>query len=335
MASESKTAQINFIKRIKDVIPPNHSLVDELADVLAISTDSAYRRIRGETSLTIDEVSKLCSHYKISFDVFGGNLAGSVTFNYHLLGNETLNFVNYLQNIRDDLKKIKQASDKKEIIFAAEDLPIFHHFRYPALSAFKLFYWKKSILNSPELDNQRFSPDVVSDEVLAVVTDIYRLYLDVPSIEIWTDDTLNSTLKQVQYYWESGLFTDADAARAVLNDIRMMINSIQKQAETSCKFDGEHVPPGREQNYQLYNSDLMVANNSILVTIGSHKAVYISHNTMNSMVTINSSFCEETERWLRNLIRKSILISGVGEKQRFQFFRRMNEKIKQVEDSLN
>lgn len=329
MADNSKTAQVNFISRIREVIPPSHSLVDELADTLGISNDSAYRRIRGETSLTIDEVSKLCTRYKLSFDVFGDNLGGTVTFNYHHLENDVVRFETYLRNIRDDLKKIR-ATEKKELIFAAEDVPIFHHFSFPLLSAFKLFYWNKSILNAPSLEGKKFDPALIPQELIALGDEIYSLYQNVPSVEIWTDDTLNSTLKQIEYYMESGLFLDKAQALSVCDQVAAMVAGIQRQAEHSVKFSGENPPPGLEPNYTLYNSELMVGNNCILVTMGSTKAVYLSHNTFNSMVTINPAFCEETERWLRNLSKKSIPISGVSEKQRYRFFKILFDKVDAV-----
>lgn len=326
MGETAKTAQTNFIARIREVIPPNHSLVDELADVLNISNDSAYRRIRGETSLTIDEVNTLCSHYKLAFDVSGNTLNSSVTFNYHHLENNVSKFETYLTNIRDDLKRIKSA-EKKELIFAAEDVPVFHHFRHPLLSAFKLFYWNKSILNTPELEGKKFDPAFVPPSLPPIVREIYALYIEVPSVEIWSDDTMNSTFKQIEYYVDSGLFTSKEQALAVCQDVETMITDIQKQAEHSCKFMGENPAPGQENNYTLYNSELMIGNNCILITMGSSKAVYLSHNTFNSMVTINPSFCEETERWLKNLSKKSTPISGVSEKQRYRFFRHFFDKL--------
>jgi len=41
---------------------------------------------------------------------------------------------------------------------------------------------------------------------------------------------------------------------------------------------------------------------------------------MNSLTTSNHQFCEEIEHWMKNLIKKSTLISSIAEKQRFQFF---------------
>lgn len=336
MAPNERTIQEQFIQRLKETIPPNHSLVDEMADLLGVSTDSAYRRIRGETALTIDEVSKICSHYRIAFDYAGvqGGKGNSVTFSYNHLSEKPESFEKYLENILGDLRQIKPL-EKKEIIFAAEDIPIFHHFQFPNLSAFKLFYWSRSILNTGTIEEKAFAPSAVPQKMLEIVREIYELYLHIPSIEIWSQDTINSTLKQVEYYWESGLFTNKQDMLDVIDDISKMIKRIEWQAAHSTKFHGEVPGAATTQNYTLYNSELMIGNNCVLICAGAGRRVYISHNTFNTMVTTNADFCDETENWLKNLIKKSTPISGVSEKQRFRFFKSMNDKIAKLKERIS
>ena len=45
-----------MFQRVQESIPPHCSLVDELSELLKISNDSVYRRLRNETILSIDEV---------------------------------------------------------------------------------------------------------------------------------------------------------------------------------------------------------------------------------------------------------------------------------------
>ena len=52
-----------FLDLIKGKSKTNSSFVDDLADLLAVSKDSAYRRIRGETPLQFDEIRKLSIEY--------------------------------------------------------------------------------------------------------------------------------------------------------------------------------------------------------------------------------------------------------------------------------
>lgn len=322
----NSSAQLDFIQRIKEVIPKSYSLVDELADLLQVSNDSAYRRIRGETSFTIDEIVSICNRYKISFDSFSNNNTGSVSFNYRPLGNDENSFLSYFKSLRNDLKKIESFEDK-HIVFAAEDIPIFHYFNFPELTSFKIFYWNKSILNIPSLDKKKFDPSWPSKELQEIVKDILDLYMKIPSTEIWTDETVNSTLKQIEFYWESGIFQKKEDALTVCHNLEQMITSLQKQAELSTKFISESQRAKYENNFSLYNCEVTVGNNCILATMGDLKLTYISHHTLNTISTANSNFCEETDLWLKNLIKKSVLISGVSEKQRYQFFSKIQANV--------
>ena len=61
MAKKTReSAQLVLMQRLKEALPPNISLVDALADLLEVSNDSAYRRIRGETALSIEEIAAIC-----------------------------------------------------------------------------------------------------------------------------------------------------------------------------------------------------------------------------------------------------------------------------------
>ena len=60
--------QQNLFKLIKSKVAEDIPLAEEIAALLNISTDSVYRRIRGEKTLSIDELQTLCVHYKVSLD---------------------------------------------------------------------------------------------------------------------------------------------------------------------------------------------------------------------------------------------------------------------------
>jgi hypothetical protein len=70
VAQECMDAQIRLFQHIKSQLPPHVSFVDAIAELLEISIDSAYRRIRGEKPVAFDELQQLCSAYKLSLDPF-------------------------------------------------------------------------------------------------------------------------------------------------------------------------------------------------------------------------------------------------------------------------
>lgn len=331
MATKQKeSAQIILMQRLKQALPPNMSLVDVLSDLLQVSNDSAYRRIRGETALSIEEIAALCKHFKISFDAFiNSGDSGMVTFSYKQLSSDINSYKHYLQNINNDLLKIGSFPEK-QIIYAAEDVPIFHHFAFKNLTAFKTFYWNKSILNVPELENKKYDKSLIDPELIAIAESVIERYSKIPSIEIWSDDTVNSTLKQIEFYWDAGIFKNKEEALLICDEVEMMLTRIKKQAESNIKFDINDKPVSDTPNYSLYHSDVMIGNNCILVSMGDIKASYLSYNTFNAMTTTNGFFTNETDMWLKNLIRKSNLISGVAEKQRYRYFKHIDDALKKL-----
>lgn len=60
--------QIQFFQHVKNLLPPYKSLVDEVSDLLEISNDSAYRRIRGEKFIDLEEIKKIGQHFNVSLD---------------------------------------------------------------------------------------------------------------------------------------------------------------------------------------------------------------------------------------------------------------------------
>ena len=313
MASKKPTFEMQdvFIKHLKQIVPSNVSLVDDIADLLKISNDSAYRRLRNETELSLDETYKICKHYRISVDSVFSNKGDSVTCNYIKLTDSEENFDSYLTSLLTQLERLQKSEDAK-IIYAAEEIPIFHSFYSKELAAFKLFYWQRSVLNIPTYQTKKFDWDVISDKQLALTHKIHQTYLQIPSTEIWTNETINTTIKQIEYYFESGAFKEKEDAILILQELKKMAQAINGYAEDENK--------SKNTSFNLYNSDLVIGTNCIHVTLAGSVMSYISFNTMNSLTTSNHQFCEEIEHWMKNLIKKSTLISSIAEKQRFQFF---------------
>jgi len=327
-----ESAQTVLMQKIKSALPSNMSLVDELADLLNVSNDSAYRRMRGETQLSIEEIAAICKRFKISFDAFINSGDDEyVSFTHHQLSSHVNTFREYLQKINSDLDQMFLfPEDSRQVIFAAEDIPVFQNFAHPYLTAFKIFYWNKSILNAKGFEDNKFDTAYVDQDLMQIAADIYEKYSKLPSIEIWSDDTVNSALKQIEFYWDSGAFKSKQDALRVCEEVNVMFSRISKQAELNIKLDSNGKPTSTEKNYSLYHSDVMIGNNCVLAKMGNVMGAYISYHTFNVMLTTNQNFCKETELWLNNLIRKSNLISGVAEKQRYKYFKRIDEVLKKL-----
>lgn len=322
-AAAENLIQTQFIKKLKEMVPPTVSLADELADMLDVSTDSAYRRLRGETAISLDEAYKICSKYSISIDSVFSSKGDTVTFNYTHLTEDRDQFFKYLSGIYETMKKIKSFPNKK-MIYAAEEVPMFHSLSFDRHAAFKYFYWLRSVMNVKDYQGEKFDMSIIPADLMDLGKKIHTLYMNIPSVEIWTEDTILTPCKQVEYYLESGAFRNKEDAVEIVMQTKKIAEWLQKSAELENK---DFVNKSPESAFSLYASELVIGTNCIHINTGDYNFSYISFNTMNSLTTGNQVFCTEIEHWMRNLQQKSTLISGTAEKQRYRFFNQMHKAI--------
>jgi hypothetical protein len=106
-----------------------------------------------------------------------------------------------------------------------------------------------------------------------------------------------------------------------------MVNHIEKQAEAGCKFPVGGKPSAASPSYKFYMNEFILGDNCNLAILNHSKVVYINHSVLNIIMTRDPVFTEYIYMHLQNMMRKSTLMSMVGEKQRTKFFNTMREKI--------
>ncbi|HEY4206657.1 MAG TPA: helix-turn-helix domain-containing protein [Puia sp.] len=134
----TENVQVSFFQHIKALLPPHLSLVDEIAELLNLSNDSAYRRLRGEKPLSFDELQKICGHFKISLDQFFHLQSNSIVFTGQVAGQGAFDYEQYLLDILRNVQ-LMNSFPSKEMYYLNKDVPIFHYFLFPEMVAFKSF----------------------------------------------------------------------------------------------------------------------------------------------------------------------------------------------------
>ena len=326
-------SQARLIEILKKQVPENLSLPMELGQILGISADSAYRRLRCETAFTLDETALVCRHFDVPLEALNDIISGVVSFRYQPIEAGENSMRDYLAGFSAQVKTISQFKEK-HIYYAAEDIPLFHVYAWPVLSDFKFFYWRKSILNQQDLQNKKYSLANLDEGLLEMAKNASLAYAAIESTEIWTEETISSTLMQIEFYAEAGLFESAEDASRVLDDLKGLLENLQRQCDLGLK-----IRPGGSVSatpFHCHASDLMIGNNCVLVKTDKRKISFLGYNTFNFMSTGNPLFNEQNARWMENLIAKSTQISRSAEKIRNQFFRtllrRLEETRKKLED---
>ena len=129
-----KQIQHSLFQQIKESLPVSHSFIHEIAEVLGISYDSSYRRVRGEKELTMEDLYRLATRFNISIDSLFNVKNQNVTFNCVPLDSENFKVKDWLRLVLQNIKDISSAGER-EIIYAAKDVPVFHYFQIPEIAA--------------------------------------------------------------------------------------------------------------------------------------------------------------------------------------------------------
>ena len=321
----AQTTQALLFHSIKNSIPPNLSMVHEISELLGVSYDSAYRRIRGEKEISMEELKKLSLHFKISIDTLFNIQSDNIVFNSRILGENGISFNEWLNTILQYLKKI-QLAHEKEIIYSAKDIPIFHYFEFPEIFAFKVYFWHKALIPTHEFE-EKFIKSEVSDELMEIGRQIALIYSKIPTSELWNEETFNSIIRQIEFCYISGYFASKEDAFRLCDALEIMVNHMQAQAEAGFRYLYGTEPNGIEGNFKLYCNEVLLGDNTIFVYTDGIPTTFFTFNVINLLITSQEKFCHHTERSLRILMKESTLISATASKDRNRFFIKIIEKI--------
>ena len=308
-------------------------MVDAVSEILHVSSDSAYRRIRGETPLVLEEVRQLCKHFNLSIDQLLKVKSGSVLFQDVRIRNKDYSYTQYLGDLLQQVEHINNYM-QRDITYLSKDLPIFHNFYYQPLIAFRYFFWMKTILMHPDFANRHFTLDCISPEIEKLSLDLVKAYHKIPGTEIWNTESINSSISQIEFYKDSGYFETASDIRTVYDGVEQTILHMKAQVESGCKFMPGENPESKKDNFSFFFNRVLLGDNTILVTTDRMRTVYLNYGLLNYIVTRDESFCNNCYDDMQNLKKRSTMISKTSEKHRNIFFgillAKVNERKKHI-----
>lgn len=325
--------QQQLFQFIKTKLPAELSVADEIAKLLNISSDSAYRRMRGEKQITFEELYLLASTYRISLDQLMSINTGSFMFQGNLLNPKTHRYDAYLTGMLHNIAYFNSFK-KKEIYYLCKDTPVFHWFTSRDISAFKYFFWMGTLIYFPEFKNRKVSLDGYPDELFEIGKKISDLYQQLDTYEIWNIESWNSTLHQIEYYLDNDMFKSDEDALRVYEGVEKILDHLEEQAKRGYKFnidDPEKKPLGK---YFMYFNEIVILDNTMVLVLDNSKIAILPHTAINYLMTRDIAYCENFYNYVQNLIKRSTLISEVSEKERSRYFRRMHERIDKRKVSL-
>jgi len=329
-----KNPQAHLFELIKNVYKLEEPLARRVSKVLSIGLNSAHRRMRGETALTLDECQKLSHYFNVSLDK-AVEVTSQKSINFHFEQFDQANFNAYLDFIDREFER-RKALDMQHTTLTAKDIPSFYFFLFPELLIFKAYYYARVMWNSNSFDDIPFDYHNIAQVLEVLVKDlrpkgkkITESYVLFPTIEVWNEFTIDGHLQHIKYAWETGYFANKENALLIIQRTEDLIQHIKKQATAGRKF----LVNGNEEvgaTYELYYSEGIQLENTILTTWENVQNTYIIYNTGDYLITSNDGFCKRVQTYLENMKTRSGLISKFSETGRNRLFSKMQRKIEDL-----
>ncbi|MDD7915253.1 hypothetical protein [Polaribacter ponticola] len=319
MKSEEKL--FNFIRK---KVPESLSFTDEIAQVLEINYDAAYRRISGKTAVSLQEVLKLMEAFDFSItDVF----SDKKDF-IRVTKKEGVNSVDklgeYFSLASTELREISKFQSS-EIIYSAKDIPVYYS--YKSYRKFKMFAFLNVLSDQFNFKRIAFKDFDNNDYLSTKLKQLEDIYESVATTEIWSSDTLTSSINQIMYFFKSKILEQEDAL-LIIEDFLKTIQKIEHQCTTGKRGSNNN------KVFKFYSNDLLNLNNTIFMQGEKTQKFFVPYTTLSYIKIADPDTCDEALKYLKKQLEFSKQLSGDSALERTIFFNEMYKKINKLKSII-
>ena len=299
-----------LLKAIRQKTGAAASVIDTIATILNISYDAAHRRVSQKSKFSIEETIALCRHFGLSMDVLfndGKKVIVEKTSEIRTMADMGRYFKESAEKLTDYLDE-----PHARMFYSAKDIPLFYTIGGTLLSKFKLYVWLNLLAGTQ--NQERFEAFTVDQSLLAHSAKLKAVYDHVEVNEIWNDTTINSTLQQIYYFYQSGLLS-LPSALLLGEDLKKILQT----AEDRC-CNGSN-------NFHLYYNELLILNNNVLVSSPQQQSLFVPYTMLGYFITQDVATCTNAADYFKHQVKNSKSLNESGTRDRKLFFNKAHQKV--------
>ncbi|MBT8258544.1 MAG: hypothetical protein HKO81_03285 [Flavobacteriaceae bacterium] len=322
--------QEQFIKVLRTISDDTTSFVEEIASVLDIGYDAAYRRVNLKTNLSLEETVTLARYYKVSLNkLFEIGSQNTIVAEVSPLINTTQELEEWFKSSLANLNPLKRIKGAK-FIYSAKDIPVFHSLKDSKLTRFKIYVWLKDgdpsmVKNKVSFEDFLFEmPSSLMERAIA----LGKAYDEIDIIEIWNDSTIVGSLQQVLFYFESGSLSRKNAID-ICKEMDELIDLLEQQTlmqSLSGKNGGA--------SFNLYKSEFHTLNNALMVVTPKGKTFFNAFTVLSYLKIDHQPTCDVIYEFLKKQLASSKQLVNAGERDINIFFKKIHDKINIVRKKI-
>jgi len=312
-----------IIDKVSENIPSNVKLVDYLMDILNLSRESIYRRVRGDLPFTFDQVMTLSSELKFSLDSIGSRDNSDSSCFRMRTPNEISPEEKYkimLTNCDKLLERQLKAKDMGAIVTMNRIFDLFS-VAFDKLSHFFYYRWLHQAKDLPF--NYNLSNLILPDDVKELQKKIAMNHHKVDNTTFFVDsDSLKNTILEIRYYYDRGHINDEELS-LLKADMAQMIDLSEITARKGY-HDSDH-------KFDYYISEIPIPVNSILIWYDDNTELFIWPYTINPLFNKNSDEVKNIHlEWIASMKKRSASISQSNEALQERHYRQQREYLNSI-----
>lgn len=316
--------QKHLFERLEENYDHRPDLIRDLEELLFLRRDAIYRRLRGDTALTANEMGVICKKYAISVDAIVQDAPSRMFFEFSAFKNPVSSVEMFVKQLDENFKRVRAIPDG-HIYYATSEIPVFYYAFFPRLFLFKLYVWGKTIWDIESFKDLKFHFDIIPYGIKKQAEDLISGYIQLNTTELWSLNITDNTLNQIFYHADINSFQDINDALELCDDMDKLIDHLE-----NLTLEGQKRLPEStigQGSMEVYHNEMIYTNNTIFFKSPSLRALYTTLANPNFIVTQNKKLCDYKERWFQKLISKSTKLSGPEEKRRSKFFTALHKTV--------
>lgn len=315
----------DFVAVLKTTYPDKSTLIEKINDILAIEKTSVYRRLRGEIPFTLNEAGIIAEELQISLDQIIG-----------LKGMDQSSFVNmvlplYNQFNGKDYPEMDAFAGKvgslvsrpgSQMGMACNSIPSIFYYKYDHLLRFYIFKW--GYRHDDTTHYNTFEKVKQGDKMIESQRNLlHNAVLFEKIVCLWDPSIIDAIVNDIKYFSSIRLIDEEDVS-ILKQELYDLIQDVESAASSGKLGESNEI-------FELYLSSLDI---ETTIFYGESEMEWISMVGTFSIqfaVSYEEKAYHKMKDWVDYLKRFSMLLSGVGEKERVLFF----EEQRKIVDTLS
>lgn len=324
MTAKTNNYQRTFFDNLSKKFSKKADMISAVSDLLHVGRDAVYRRLRGDTVLSADEMIHLARHFDISLDL---QKRDEIPRMYYPEGKVTMTSeVDFYRRLLERSEMVLLLDDVK-IDYASPELPIFYELYSPTLLAYKTYVYGITAWNFDKWKGKKFDPKLIDPQVYAMADRLLEILYSMPAREMWSIGILDITLREIEHGVSVGYLNDKQLIDTIFEELDEIVNHMEVMARAGKRipFKGEYQDD--QPDFRVYHNEMTNTNNVIIIKSPVQSIVYTTFVNPNFLFSDDARVLHQIQAWFDNLIDSSNVMNADSAKYINIYFNKLHKKI--------